>query len=724
MILNTSPTNEAVISNVAQVNTFAIKATAKSFQILSGSLYANKIRAIIRELSTNALDSHVAAGNVNTPFDVHLPNQLEPWFSVRDFGTGLSHDEVTNIYTTYFESTKTDSNDYVGALGLGSKSPFGYTDNFTVTAIKNGRKGIYTAYINEHGVPSIALMMEEETDEPAGVEVKFSVNDFYDYNRFASEARYVYMYFKHRPVISGQYDFKFSDPVYVDKDIIPGVHTTSLGRSQSIAVMGNIAYPIEIPSSDQTLEKYYRLLRCGLVLNFEIGELEFQPSREGLSYIPKTINAIKSKLDALNAVLATHIANEANKITNLWDRAIFLNTKKDSALWHDAIIKYVSDTQFPLMSAGIYLSLSPPLIDLDNLEAQYNLSVRAFFYRGNQVAVTAKPETVSHYNKITGQFEYSSKMRFEVNPNTWFVFNDTKVGAFERAKYHWKNDSQVSRTSSNVYVFDAVDKTKPTKFDEFLKSIHNPPNNRVVVVSSLKQKEKASKASGQSVNILRLETRGYGSYHAYDDLVWRAATGTLDKSMTYYYLPLSGYYFTSEHGFTGTVKSLKEHLSDCGIPALSKISWIYGVRKGDLEYIKTQPNWVNLETHIATTLANMNVNDLTLMVVNSLYLITFMKYNSTIVSKIKNANSPYVKLVTQFKEKTKVTHIVSDSLNALLRTYVPSIKVNTATIAEKFDEEIKTVSERYPLLERLAEYTPPEHVAEYINLVDASLAST
>ena len=102
---------------------------------------------------------------------------LAPHFAIRDYGTGLSHDQVTNIYTTYFESTKTDSNAFIGALGLGSKSPFSYTDNFTVTAIKDGRKGIYSAFINDMGVPSIAMMAEEQTDEPSGVEVVISVKN-------------------------------------------------------------------------------------------------------------------------------------------------------------------------------------------------------------------------------------------------------------------------------------------------------------------------------------------------------------------------------------------------------------------------------------------------------------------------------------------------------------------------------------------------------------------
>ena len=133
---------DVTLSNVGNTGEFKIKNSRKAFQILSSGLYSNKIKAIIRELSTNALDSHRAAGTVDTPFEVHLPTILEPYFSVRDYGTGLTDQEIESIYTTYFESTKTNSNEYIGALGLGSKSPFSYTDNFTVTSVKNGSKSI------------------------------------------------------------------------------------------------------------------------------------------------------------------------------------------------------------------------------------------------------------------------------------------------------------------------------------------------------------------------------------------------------------------------------------------------------------------------------------------------------------------------------------------------------------------------------------------------------
>ena len=68
---------------------YTIEATAKAFSILSDQLYSNKVRAVVRELSTNAYDSHVDAGNGDKQFEVHLPSNMEPTFSVRDYGTCL-----------------------------------------------------------------------------------------------------------------------------------------------------------------------------------------------------------------------------------------------------------------------------------------------------------------------------------------------------------------------------------------------------------------------------------------------------------------------------------------------------------------------------------------------------------------------------------------------------------------------------------------------------------
>jgi hypothetical protein len=460
MKLHNTLENQAVLSNVNDLGEFRIRNSAKAFNILSSGLYANKIRAIIRELSCNAVDAHTAAGKGSVPFDVHLPNSLEPWFSIRDYGIGLNHDQVTNIYTTYFESTKTDSNDFIGALGLGSKSPFSYTDNFTVVAVKDGNKGVYTAFINEQGIPSIALMMSEETDEPNGVEVRFAVESNRDFYRFEEEAQYVYKFFKLRPVISGRAEFEFEDFDYEFKDIIPGVHALNYyyhsSSSNSIAIMGNIGYPIEETSGlSAELGDLSALLGCKLVMEFGIGELDFQASREGLSYIPETVTAIKNKLLALNSVLEKQVTDEVSKIENMWERVEFLTDRAKSQLWVAPVTAYTANNDIPFNSMSTYRGTPSYYVSADTTEMveKYNIAIYGFYKSASN------PTLRSLTPRVGTNWECA------IEPNVFFVVNDAKTGAVERAKRHWRRDST---TKATVFVLQALDKTKPILIEEFL----------------------------------------------------------------------------------------------------------------------------------------------------------------------------------------------------------------------------------------------------------------
>lgn len=713
MKLVTAPQNEAIMSNVGEIGDFKIKASAKAFNILSSGLYANKIRAIIRELSCNAVDSHVAAGKYETPFDVHLPNQLEPWFAIRDYGTGLTHEQVTSIYTTYFESTKTDSNDFIGALGLGSKSPFSYTDNFTVTAVKDGVKGIYTAFINEQGVPSIALMISEETTEPAGVEVRFSVNDRYDFSKFHDEARTVYTYFKLRPVISGVSNFEFRNVEYDTKDIIPGVH--SYQRNQrSVAIMGNIAYPIEVPQAEQSLGDLRNLLSCGLEMHFAIGELDFQASREGLSYIPQTIESIRKKLVAVNAQLAVHIAAEADAIPNLWDRAIHLYRKYNNGLWSTAIKKYVADTKLPTFDDNRYGGTMTFKLGIDELAKKYNISIRGFNYSKNAKAFPNRKSETDHTKKPDGTYEYTSYWGVSVENNVQFVINDTKVGATERAKFHYRETKPDN--SASVFVIEAVDKTKPLNTKAFFKAICNPPKDRIVQASALLKKDRKDSGLGKNVTILVLSERGNGGYYREREMVWRNAgkADSFDASQTYYYLPLSGFEVKSYYGMTD-VKQFYNDLKDCGLDGVKQT--IYGVRKGDIEFIKTQKNWVNIEEHISKVLSKPIDNKLIMsLVLQAVDNFNLLSYTASIVNNVTNPASPYVELVTQFQGFEKIRYSDS-SLKRLCNRYAPSVTFSPEAQVQKFVDECATISKRYPLLQFLRS-APNEEVAAYVNLID------
>lgn len=711
MIINTTPENQAILSNVGEIGEFRIRNSAKAFGILSSGLYSNKIRAIIRELSCNAVDSHVAAGKKDIPFEVHLPNMIEPWFSIRDYGTGLNHDQVTNIYTTYFESTKTSSNDFIGALGLGSKSPFSYTDNFTVTAIQDKIKRIYTAFINGNGVPGIALMLEESTDEPTGVEIKFSVENSLDFQKFRSEAVYVYTYFNLRPQIVGCHNFEFNDPTYLDKDIIPGVHYNG-NRSQ--AIMGNIAYPIEVPNAESNLGNLRCLLTCGLDIHFNIGEIEFQASREGLSYVPQTIKSIKDKLEKVVESLAIKLAKEADEISNIWKKTIFLYQKLDDKLWTTAAEKYINDTSFPFLvkDRNSYYKkycIKKITLDVENLSKKYNLQIRGLYFNYKNVASNLKPQHESKsIGTHSGKEEYKKFWDVDISNHLNFVIDDVKTGVIERCKYHWKiNNQSLGKT---VYILSSVDKNRPALFQEFLESIFNPPN--VFKGSDLTSPPKNQKSSLKNATILYLKkslSRG-----GYGDVVWRneGSLLSMDNSVRYY-LPLNGFKVVSQKNIDA--KDLYNILSTCRIPELSSLK-IFGVRKTDLESIKGLTNWINLEDYITEVLSNFKEKSLEGLIINEVDNYKWLRYNYSVSKLIKNPKSPYLQIMKAQEAKNRVSFDLYQFAR-LVELYGSKLSFDFKKIKETLQETCEEVTKRYPLL-RYVNYSDTESLAEYINIID------
>ncbi len=715
MIIKNKIDNEPVLSNVGEVGEFRIRNSAKAFGILSSGLYANKIRAIIREYSCNAVDSHVEAGRTGTPFDVHLPNSFEPWFAIRDYGVGLDEQQVRNIFTTYFESTKTETDDLIGGLGLGSKSAFSYTDNFTIVAVKNGVKRVYTAFINDQGVPSIAPMGEEGSNEPAGVEIRFAVEDSYDFRKFQEEARHVYKHFKLRPVVSGGIgEFSFIDPDYTDRDIIPGVHANDGARSNySYAVMGNIEYPLQVPGNAD-LGGLEHLLQCGLTIEFAIGELDIQASREGLSYIPETISAIKNKLEALNDILADKLANEAATIKNKWEKAFFYQNKLNSNLWGSATMKHLIDTDFDLVTQSRYGNGKTFYFTEANLAEKYNIKITAFRLKGNYYGdrAAASVHMQNVYDNVKGS--YTPNWSIQVSDTTQFVENDTTVGAGNRAKYHWKNTKDIGRNDT-VFVLEKADKKQDMKVKAFFKALSNPPAKQIRKASTLLQQERAAGIS-KGVTVLKLEKRDNKYHMRSDDMVWRDAgdmTAFAD-TVTYYYLPVIG--FTAQGASKDyDMKTVARALKDSGIFTET----VYGVRKADLEKIKGLTNWVNLDDHVRNKLAQQGSVDVRGIIKEAIGFDSYYKF-AFVQDEIANADSPYLKLFNEFVCVTKVDANARRGFETLCTIYnVTAGNINVTDEINKYKTEMNNIEKRYPLLNELNRYYRDyKAVAEYVNAID------
>ncbi len=196
--MKTNTTNHDVHINSLESFEFTAEMNAETFGLLIDKLYSDKISAVIRELGANAVDSHKCAGN-DESFAIHLPNALEPWFSIRDYGIGLDGEEIRTLYTRLGASSKRDSNDFIGCMGIGSKAPFAYTDTFTITSYKAGVRYSYCAFIGDKGIPAIAIFEEDApTSETNGLEVRLTVKPT-DFVEFQTKAKKIYEFFEIRP---------------------------------------------------------------------------------------------------------------------------------------------------------------------------------------------------------------------------------------------------------------------------------------------------------------------------------------------------------------------------------------------------------------------------------------------------------------------------------------------------------------------------------------------
>lgn len=305
--LKSKPKN--LYSQIAGENQFKMKLSSKAFHIFSNQLYQNKIRAIIRELSCNAMDAHVAAGNSEKPFDIKLPNQLNPYFYIRDYGTGISEEDIFNVFVVVFESTKEDSNDFTGMLGLGSKSPFAYTENFIVTSYQNGVEKTYSCFMDQNKVPTVDKIYEGGTSEENGLKIQFPVSQD-DFSNFFSETRYVFeTFFDLKPNIYGAEDvlqeIEFKE--FLGGKIKKVNHFESTHDAGIYVVQGNISYPVDSSKLSVDFIKNAGIydLYSVIYICFDIGSVSFVPSREQLedtSHNRSVINKIINSKELINEI--------------------------------------------------------------------------------------------------------------------------------------------------------------------------------------------------------------------------------------------------------------------------------------------------------------------------------------------------------------------------------------------------------------------------------------
>lgn len=365
-------------------------------------LYSDPVMAVVREYSTNAWDSHVEAG-VTDPIEIYTPTALAPCLRIVDHGVGLSLDDIRSIYSMYGASTKRGTDTQSGMLGLGSKSALTLTNQFTVDAVKNGKRTLVSVSRRVDGTGEMTVVSHQDTDRRNGVEITIPASG----SSFLQTATKFFSYWpQERYLLNGG---KVPSATESLEEVSPGVFVyIGLGNSrssirQSQIVMGGVAYPVN--DNKHPAHVPY-------IAHVPIGTVDFTPNREALHYTEKTMKALQAITKRIDAGLEAHIQKIVDGCENAFQ----------AYLYNKSITR-----QFPFIKLTYNGMEIPQRLRLDEITPEAHVTTmqishrgsNSFFYHVN-VGAKAIPAESNNVILIVGDGELESAKRSKVRK--WMEF--------------------------------------------------------------------------------------------------------------------------------------------------------------------------------------------------------------------------------------------------------------------------------------------------------------
>lgn len=286
-------------SNTEKLNTtISTEKLGLVMNIMSSKLYADKY-SFIRELVSNAYDAHLES-EITKPIIIELVidelNKKKLLF--KDFGLGMSDQVFRKIYSTWFESTKRNSNNPLGMYGLGSKSPLAYNNSYKITT-HSVEDNTTRTYVVSKGSSTPEIHLINTLERPKDVQGTIVEIDLHEYETEKSIQKLVESHTLYFDTIFFE---GFSDPDINNFTIIDKknfrLHSKHYLINEPHIVMGPVMYKVP-----QLTFKY----NMPIGIKFEIGELMVPPSRETVEITKESERLIQERYDAaLNEIVSLY----------------------------------------------------------------------------------------------------------------------------------------------------------------------------------------------------------------------------------------------------------------------------------------------------------------------------------------------------------------------------------------------------------------------------------
>ena len=296
---------------------------------LRDKIYANKIKAVVREYICNAVDEHNKYG-IDRPVEVNLKGLGldQAIFSVRDHAKGLSDDGVRNIFGMYFRSTKSESNDSIGGYGVGSKAGHAYTDTFNIISHFEGVKTSYSCMLGagDNNVPvghiyKLDSCPTDETGVEINLEVKavdhqtshYGAKKVTDVEKFKKEIIH-FVQFAHSSITANIFDTVYNTPEQKHTTTIDGftISVIDLFTEERTRSYNNEKFVENIVGAGKTLTP---ILKMGDVVYNQLGHLRGVETNEHKAVM------ITAPVGSIDIPISREGMEETERNTRLLERA-------------------------------------------------------------------------------------------------------------------------------------------------------------------------------------------------------------------------------------------------------------------------------------------------------------------------------------------------------------------------------------------------------------------
>jgi hypothetical protein len=657
--------------------------------ILRSQIYSDKLLAVIREYSTNARDANIEAGN-GSPITVTLPTFADPELSFQDYGNGLSDEAVCNLYVKYGASTKRNSNDYTGCLGIGCKAAFAYGDSFQVESTTENKITTWLARIDESKKGTISLLHEKPNEyrgASTGVKVTVHIRK-QDIDDCQNKALKFFRHWKAEEItcnvdiIHTPYHTETDDwaLLHHDKDT-NDYYRHHHPNGNATILMGGIAYPIDTDQCKSLDEGSYILAHNQILLKAPLGSMEIAANRESLEYTDKTKTSINvmannMRLDLIKLVTQS-VANEPTRL--------------------QASIKS------QMLSEILGFSLSNQLAKDATWQGKPLLTEIRF-----------NKETTKHYKKKNWRDDTyrnhkdKGMERITLTPNAKLVLwdNDTiaEANATRRIRTLQSKDNNLSAEyfiikKENLDLIEPkLEEADYTNLDDIL-----PLKATRTIIN---------KADGTTTKTVKISVCQLKPARLKTDRLSTESDPVANKNDKFIYVPLDRFDWQGKPQALDNINMMQKALQFFG----EEGTVIHGVKKHYLK--KLGDNWIKLDDHFRT-LWNDWIK--THQYEYSLLMDSISQCRHGIQwpapdilsSTSVNADIQYIAKVFQMKASTNLgTNGTNDSP---LRNTVSILRwLGIVEAPDQFESKVKALNEKYPLLQAIHEHWNQQMPADLI----------